>query len=99
MEMRYLFKIYESLMKFMKTLAKELFDNSYINDKLCTSPKTILKRKISHILETAPTCATIYDGGRWVCTAKCICHKYICHSPNHKKQIRTRFLCSLGTCL
>ena len=42
-------------------MAKALINKSYMNDKTCGSPENIRKRKISHILETAPTHATEYN--------------------------------------
>ena len=45
-------------------MAKALIHNSYINEKICGSQEKTRKRKISHILETAPTHATDYDKKR-----------------------------------
>ena len=42
-------------------MAKALVNNFYMNEKTCGSPAKTRKRKISHILETAPTYATEYD--------------------------------------
>ena len=38
-----------------------LINNSYSNENTCGSPAKSRKRRISHILETAPTHATEYD--------------------------------------
>ena len=41
--------------------AKALLQKSNINKKTCGSPENTRKRKISHILETAPNYSTDYD--------------------------------------
>ena len=48
-------------MNFPKRLAKVLIHNSFINEKTYGSTSDISKRKISHILEIAPTHANDYN--------------------------------------
>ena len=58
--MKYFLKIDDSFINFRIYLAKSLIKNSYMNEKICGSPENTIKRKISHILETAPTYGTEY---------------------------------------
>ena len=49
-------------MDFGGNLTKALSNNSYTNDKTCGSPENVIQRQWSHILETAPTHDTEYNG-------------------------------------
>ena len=51
----------DKFIEFRKKMAKALINNSYTNEKACVSPSNYRKRKLSHILETAPTHATEYN--------------------------------------
>ena len=81
LEMKSFLKTDEIFMKFRGKLGKALIHNSYINGESCNIPSNKRKRKISHTLETAPTHATEYDGGKWVCPAKIRFQQYICRWP------------------
>ena len=48
-------------MNFRKTLSGASIHNSYIIEKIGGTPENTTKRKILHLLETAPTHATDYD--------------------------------------
>ena len=43
-------------------MADGLINNSYKNDKACGSPENFRKWQLSHILDTAPTHFTEYNG-------------------------------------
>ena len=68
---------------FSKKMAKVLVNNSHINENTCGSLSNTIKRKISHILETAPTHATKYNKKRF-CTSKYKYQRYICCWENWK---------------
>ena len=61
LDMKYFLKTDDSFMNFRKHLAKELIQNSYINDNTSGIPSNIRKRKILHILDTAPIHYTDYN--------------------------------------
>ena len=56
--MKYFLKTDDKFMDYLKKVPKELIKNSYTNKKACGSPENDRKRKLSHILETAPTHTT-----------------------------------------
>ena len=59
--MKYFLKTDDKFMDFRKKLARGLINNSYTNEKACGRLENVRKRKLSHILEIAPTHATEYN--------------------------------------
>ena len=90
--MEYFRKTDETFMNFKKKIAKALIKHSYMNQKTCGSPEKTIKRKISHILDTAPTHATDYNLEKWL-----HCKKNNTSSIDQNVKINTDvFLMQLG---
>ena len=59
--MKYFLKTDDAFMNFWRGMAKALIKKSYTNGKTCGSTENVIKRKLSHILKTAPCHATEYN--------------------------------------
>ena len=58
--MEYFLKMDDTFRNFRNKLAKVFIQNSYTHDKTCGSTGNTIKRKMSHILKTAPNHAIHY---------------------------------------
>ena len=56
--MKYFFETDDTFMNLRKRLSKAFIDNSYMNDKTCVSPYIIIKKYITHMMDTSRTHAT-----------------------------------------
>jgi hypothetical protein len=83
------------LLQFRRQLALALINNDWHGDNTVESPDT-RKRKLIHSMTCAPTHASRFVKGNWICKAKAPYQQHVCRGQRCKKQVRSYCACAPG---
>lgn len=83
------------LLQFRRQLALALINNEWHGDDTVESPAT-RKRKLIHSMTCAPTHASKFLNGNWICKAKAPYQQHVCRGQRCKKQVRSHCACAPG---